>query len=144
MLCHEIACASGDRIHRDPAHLKSKRLQARDEYVLDCDHSSQMHGAAVDVDQLLEQRAVSRAVGIDGRGHPGLERSKPGGAGLALGERHRSCAYGEKNRGFQELHAFRNFMMCACESSIRDPPTIAVRIAARAASNCLAPSIQWL
>ena len=65
----QIAGASGERLHRDPVNLEAESFKFEYKDVLDGFNAGQMHGAAVDVDDLLEEGLVDGIVRVDGGGY---------------------------------------------------------------------------
>jgi len=65
----EIAGARSLSLHRDPAHLEAESFESRDENILYRFDAGQVHGAAVDIHNLLEQGLIGGVVCVDGSCH---------------------------------------------------------------------------
>ena len=69
MLGDEIAGAVGLGLHGDPADFEAEGFEFGDEDVFDGFDSGEVHGSAVDVDELLEEGEVGVGVLVDGVDH---------------------------------------------------------------------------
>ena len=69
MLGNQIASSLYGGFHRLPVDGEAQGLEVGRDDVLDRDDSGQVHRAAVDVDDLFEQRAIFSVVGIDRSDH---------------------------------------------------------------------------
>jgi hypothetical protein len=78
VLRDQVAGAAGQRLHGNPLDLEAERFEFWNEKVFDGFDAGQMHGAAVDVDDLLEQRLILPVVGVDGRNHLPFQRCERG------------------------------------------------------------------
>jgi hypothetical protein len=59
-------------LHGHPADFEAEGFELGDEDVFDSFDSGEMHGAAVDIDELLEEGEVGVGVGVDGVDHLGF------------------------------------------------------------------------
>jgi len=63
---YEIACAGSCGLHGHPANVKAEGLELRRKNILYRFHAGQVHGAAVDIDDLLEKRLIGSNMCVDG------------------------------------------------------------------------------
>jgi hypothetical protein len=114
--------------------VKAERLKARHEDILHRDNTGEVHGTAVDVDELFEQRAVCSAVRVDRRCHSSFRRrERCCGAGLTLGQSHGSHADREDHYrncwdrnccgGFEVLHPWAHARAAYWIPAVASPVT---------------------